>query len=86
MRTANHLIRRITLLGSLVFLLPAVAHAERWRELTPAQRELLAPLSRTWDSLERSEQKSFIGVANGYAKLPPTSKSVCANRSRPGRR
>lgn len=65
------MIRKHTLLMSALALLslPFCACAEKWSELSPAQQQILAPLSASWDSLPQSEHKSFIGVADAYPKL-----------------
>jgi hypothetical protein len=60
------------LLSALALLsFPFCACAEKWRDLSGAQQQILAPLSASWDSLPQSEHRSFIGVADAYPKLPP---------------
>lgn len=60
------------LLPALFLMLTATsARAEKWEDLSPDRRHVLAPLSANWDTLARSEQKSFIGIADAYPKLPP---------------
>jgi hypothetical protein len=42
-----------------------------WKELSPAQREALAPLANDWDGLERSRKLKWLDVANKYPQLSP---------------
>jgi len=56
---------------------PAIAPAAKevakptWKELTPAQREALAPLVNEWDGLDRSRKLKWLDVANKYPQLSP---------------
>ena len=57
--------------------LPLAAHAQSqdWEKLNPMQREALAPLSSTWDSLPEKQQPS----ARYRTKNARRSKRWCAN-------
>ena len=41
-----------------------------WSQLTAQQREILAPLSRDWDSLENIRKRKWLAIADRY---PPIS-------------
>jgi hypothetical protein len=49
---------------------PAVAKPA-WKDLTPAQRDALAPLADEWDSFERNRKLKWLDVANKYPQLSP---------------
>jgi len=38
----------------------------KWVELTPQQREVLAPLATEWDKLESYRRKKWLGIAQRY--------------------
>jgi len=42
-----------------------------WKDLTPAQREALAPLANDWESFDRSRKLKWLDVANKYSQLSP---------------
>ncbi|MFN3570516.1 MAG: DUF3106 domain-containing protein [Polaromonas sp.] len=42
-----------------------------WVELSPAQREVLAPLASAWPSLSESHKRKWLEMARGYRSLPP---------------
>ncbi|MFA6313718.1 MAG: DUF3106 domain-containing protein [Sterolibacterium sp.] len=41
----------------------------KWVELSPQQREVLAPLSGEWDKLESYRRKKWLGIAQRYPTL-----------------
>jgi len=41
----------------------------KWTELTPQQRDVLAPLSSEWDKLESYRRKKWLGIALRYPTL-----------------
>jgi hypothetical protein len=45
-----------------------------WKELSPAQREALAPLANDWDTFERNRKLKWLDVANKYPQLSPDSQ------------
>ena len=53
----------------VLLCLPAFASAETWLELTPIQKEALAPLSNDWDALPKKQQLHFLKLANHYPRL-----------------
>jgi hypothetical protein len=53
-----------------------------WSELTPAQREVLAPLAHEWDNLDTTRRKKWIGIANRYPKMKPQEQQRLQKRMR----
>lgn len=45
-----------------------------WNELSPAQKEALAPLAKDWDSFEPERKLKWIEVAKKYPSLSPDGK------------
>lgn len=41
----------------------------KWAELTPQQRDALAPLSGEWDKLESYRRKKWLGIAQRYPAM-----------------
>lgn len=46
-----------------------------WSELTPAQKEALAPLSADWDGFEHDRKLKWLEVAKKYPQLSPDGKA-----------
>ena len=61
----------LMLAGSLV---QAQTGRPTWNELTPAQREALAPLSKDWETLDAERKRKWIEVAAKYPNLSPDGK------------
>lgn len=63
-------------IATLFLLFGLVAHAEShpWQQLTPMQKEALAPMSQQWDSLSESQQEHLLSVAQHYPKLSSEAK------------
>ena len=59
----------LTLLLLAASCLPLSAHAQSWEKLNPLQKEALAPLSGTWNSLPEKQQINFLAIAKHYPKL-----------------
>ncbi len=55
-------------------LAQAQAGRPTWNELTPAQREALAPLSKDWGTLDADRKRKWIEVAARYPNLSPDGK------------
>jgi hypothetical protein len=51
-----------------------------WVELTPGQRQILAPLSGEWDKLESWRRKKWIGIAQRYPALNPDEQARVEKR------
>jgi hypothetical protein len=45
-----------------------------WKDLSPAQRDALAPLANDWDKFERNRKLKWLDVANKYPQLSPESQ------------
>lgn len=45
-----------------------------WRDLTPSQREALAPLETKWDSFDADRKQKWLEVATKYPNLSPDGK------------
>lgn len=48
----------------------ALASVPNWQALTPAQRELLAPLARDWDGLSATQRSKWLSATPKLATLP----------------
>lgn len=57
-------------IGSVLPPVSALAAAPNWQSLTPAQRELLAPLARDWDKLGPNQRSKWLNAAPRVATLP----------------
>ncbi|MBX9849118.1 MAG: DUF3106 domain-containing protein [Rhodocyclaceae bacterium] len=62
------------LIGALVTL-PAAAYElpmlkqPSWHELSPQQRQILAPLAAEWDQMEAVRRKKWVGIAGRYPHM-----------------
>lgn len=70
---------------SLVFLSPAGAavpalRQPAWAELTPEQKQILAPLAGEWNALEVYRQKKWLGIAQRYPTLTPDEQARMQRR------
>lgn len=45
-----------------------------WQELTPAQREALAPLASEWDTYDRDRKLKWLEVAKNFPQLSPEGR------------
>lgn len=69
------IVAAVTLVLALVLSNPANAvsipplQQPKWAELTPQQREALAPLSGEWDKLESYRRKKWLGIAKRYPTM-----------------
>ena len=73
-RTSRSIVAGITL--AFVLALSCPAHAvvpplkqPSWVELSPQQREVLAPLAGEWDKLEVYRRKKWLGIAQRYPAM-----------------
>lgn len=46
----------------------------RWADLTPAQREALAPLAAEWDQINPARKKKWLEIGNKVAAMKPEEK------------
>lgn len=51
-----------------------------WKELSPAQREALAPLAKDWDGFERMRKLKWLEVAAKYPQLSPEGQKKLHER------
>ncbi|MFA7269361.1 MAG: DUF3106 domain-containing protein [Sterolibacterium sp.] len=74
-RTFSAIIVGITLTFALALSSPANAAVlsplkqPSWTELSPQQREILAPLANEWDKLEYYRRKKWLGIAQRYPAM-----------------
>jgi hypothetical protein len=53
-----------------------------WNDLTPAQRDALAPVAAEWDKLGSFRKKKWLELANRYATMSPEEQSRMQQRMR----
>jgi hypothetical protein len=51
-----------------------------WSELTPAQKQVLAPLQGEWDSFDTRRRKKWIAIADRYPKMKPAAQQRLQKR------
>lgn len=51
-----------------------------WSELTPAQKEALAPLAAEWHTLSEFHRRKWLQIAARYQKLPPADQQRARQR------
>ena len=69
----------------LCFISPAFAvdtKAPSWAELTPAQKEILAPLEQDWNSMESQRRKKWLKMAEHYPQMTPEQQQRVQSRMR----
>ena len=76
------LARGALIAGLMLVCSVAFAQAGRpsWSELTPAQREALAPLAKDWSGLDAERKRKWIEVAAKYPNLSPEGKQKLHER------
>lgn len=68
------------LLVFLTFGAPGEARAQiggggpSWSQLSPAERQVLAPLASDWDRLDSQRKQKWRGIAQQYGKMSPTEQ------------
>ncbi len=73
----------IALLLGVVLSLPVAAApppGPTWKQLTVAQRHVLAPLAGEWDKLDPDRRLKWIGVAERYPNLAPEQQQRLQSR------
>ena len=53
---------------------------QSWVELTPQQKQILAPLAGEWDKLEPWRRKKWIGIAQRYPSMKPEEQQRIQRR------
>ncbi|HVP87689.1 MAG TPA: DUF3106 domain-containing protein [Casimicrobiaceae bacterium] len=51
-----------------------VLHAPTWAELSPADKQTLAPLANEWDSFPAERRQKWLGIAKRYPKMAPAEQ------------
>ena len=58
-------------------LIPSAAHAQialgspSWSQLTPQEKQVLAPLASDWNNLDAQRKQKWRGIAQRYPKMAP---------------
>lgn len=73
---------------TLCLLLPLPANAvvstltqqPSWVDLTPQQKQILAPLAGEWDKLEAWRRKKWVGIAQRYPAMKPEEQARIQRR------
>ncbi len=71
------------MLATAALLAAVGAHAAggvAWSTLTPAQREVLAPLQGSWASIDAPRQEKWLEVARRFPSLPPAERQRIQQR------
>lgn len=53
-----------------------------WPQLSPQQKNILAPLARDWDQLESIHKKKWLGIAERYPSIKPDEQQRMQDRMR----
>lgn len=51
-----------------------------WAQLSPEQKQILAPLSRDWDKMEAYRKKKWLGIAKRYPGMKPEEQARVQRR------
>lgn len=54
-----------------------------WAELTPAQRQILAPLASDWNTLDAQRKRKWLGIAKRYPKMTPAQQAKAQQNMQP---
>ena len=68
----------VTLVSALFLADPAVAQAAggpSWNQLSPQQREALAPLAGQWTTMPAENKRKWLDIADKYPQLSPEGKA-----------
>ena len=58
----------------------AVAPQPDWKDLTPAQKQILAPLQEDWNNMERFRRKKWLEIAARYPNLSESEQERMRDR------
>lgn len=71
----------------LVTALPVSAQlplsSPKWAELSPQERQVLAPLASEWNQLDATRKAKWRGIAQRYARMPPDDQQRVMRQMRP---
>lgn len=59
---------------------PAAANLYRWKSLSAAQRQALAPLEKEWDHLDQQQRLKWLEIASRFASLPTDEQARMQER------
>jgi uncharacterized protein DUF3106 len=59
---------------------PSAIVRPAWIELTPDQRQVLAPLQEDWENFERERRLKWVGIAKRYPKMNPEEQARVQRR------
>lgn len=66
---------RLIIIFGLFFLFSFEALSESskplWKELKPQQQKILEPLSQSWNVMDSTRKKKWLGIAKRYPKMNP---------------
>ena len=51
-----------------------------WTQLSPQQKNILAPLAKDWDELENIRKKKWLGIAERYPNMKPDEQQRMQER------
>jgi hypothetical protein len=79
--TVNNVLRKCVALTVLLFnfyLIPAgatqLAQNENWENLTPSQKQTLAPLANEWNNFVPDRKQKWLVMANKFQKMSPEER------------
>jgi hypothetical protein len=52
----------------------------RWAELSPAQQQVLSPLSNDWNTFDSRSKERWLGVASQFHQMPPAEQQRANER------
>lgn len=58
----------------------AAASGTTWAELSPAQREALAPLASHWGGIDEPRKRKWLAIAQTFSRLPPAEQATLHSR------
>ncbi len=82
-RTSRWLGRSLMLFGLLMLLVGQAARAESapsWKQLTPAQQHILAPLRADWGEFDHDRKKKWLDIAARYPAMSPEQQQILQRR------
>ena len=59
---------------------PAEPTKPRWTDLTAVQRQTLAPLAESWNTINEAQKRKWLALSTKYPKLPSAEQAVLNSR------
>jgi hypothetical protein len=53
---------------------PVILRSPAWSELSPTDRQVLAPLAPDWDHWDAQRKQKWLGIARRYSTMSPTEQ------------